>query len=64
MAKFTHLELTKHYDIIDAETGHWLTQGIQGADAMAADWPNDSEAWDTGETEFDGKPLDIAKANQ
>jgi|HubBroStandDraft_4_1064222.scaffolds.fasta_scaffold1880854_1 hypothetical protein len=60
MAKFTNLTIDEHYDIIDGETGHWRTQGIQGADAMATTWKDGDEAWPVGETEFRGKPVEIA----
>jgi hypothetical protein len=62
MAKFNHLEATKNYDIIDGETGHWRTQGIQGAAAMAAEWHEGDEAWPAGETDFiSSEPIEIAE---
>jgi hypothetical protein len=59
--KFHDLEASENYDIIDAETGHWITQGIQGADAMATTWPESSEAWPAGEDDFSGNPEDVAR---
>lgn len=61
MAQFSKLIIDEHYDIIDGDTGHWRTQGIQGANAMAIAWEDGDEAWPAGETEFDGKPVEIAK---
>ena len=58
--KFHDLDPSENYDIIDAETGHWITQGIQGADAMATEWPAGSEAWPAGTEEFSGNPKEIA----
>lgn len=61
MAKFRKLEIEAHYDIIDSETGHWRTQGIQGAAAMATTWDKGDEAWPAGERDFSGKPIETAK---
>jgi hypothetical protein len=60
MAAFSVLDPEQSYDIIDAVSGHWLTQGIQGTDALSADWPDGAEAWLAGEDAFTGEPLDIA----
>jgi hypothetical protein len=30
MAKFSYLTIERKYDIIDAETGHWLTHDMRG----------------------------------
>jgi hypothetical protein len=48
---FTALTLEATYDIIDGETGHFLTQGIRGCDAMAAKWPNGAEAYPAGDVD-------------
>ena len=61
MAKFSRLEVEENYDIIDGETGHWRTQGIQGADAMMMAWNVGDEAWPAGETEFSGRPVEVAR---
>jgi hypothetical protein len=61
MAKFHGLLIEQHYDIIDGKTGHWRTEGISGADAMATDWQRGDEAWPAGEEKFDGKPKAIAR---
>jgi len=58
---FTDLEITVSYDILDATSGRWLTEGIQGADAMSVGWPDDAEAWPTGEETFAGKPVEVAR---
>ncbi len=60
MAKLTNLIGDETYDIIDAQTGNWVTQGIQGADAMAEEWGDGDEAWPAGEEVFSGKPIDVA----
>lgn len=61
MNKFTSLEIDRHYDIIDGESGHPLSLGVQGAEAMRLDWPEDAEAWPAGETKFRGSPVEIAE---
>lgn len=61
MSKFTNLEITVTYDIIDAESGHPITEGIQGADAMSQDWADNAEAWPAGETKFAGQPVENNK---
>jgi hypothetical protein len=73
MAKFRKLVMDEHYDIVDGRTGHWRTQGIchlkisligtdvQGCAAMASRWSKGDEAWPTGEENFHGQPVDIAK---
>ena len=60
-AKFSNLVVDESYDIIDGESGHWRTQGIQGAEAMATEWNVGDEAWPENDTEFRGKPIDVAK---
>jgi hypothetical protein len=60
MAKFSYLTIERKYDIIDAETGHWLTHDMRGGVALASDWPEGAEAWPAGEREFNGKPEDVA----
>ena len=60
MAKFHKLPPDAHYDIIDGGSGHWRTQGIEGGAAMEAVWHLGDEAWPAGETEFKGKPVDVA----
>jgi len=59
-AKFRNLAIETSYDIIDGVTGHWRTQGIQGAAAMAATWKKGDEAWPAGEQDFAGKPVEVA----
>ena len=59
--KFSNLEIDCNYDIIDAESGHPLTEGIQGADAMSDNWPDGAEAWPAGETKFLGKPFEVSE---
>ena len=61
MARFSRLAVDDHYDIIDADSGRWITQGIQGADAMATTWDEGDEAWPSGEKDFKGSPVDIAR---
>lgn len=61
MSKFTALEIDRNYDIINGETGHWRTQGIQGSDAMSQSWDEGDEAWPAGETEFSGEPVEVAE---
>lgn len=60
MAQFNNLKADASYDIISAKSGRWITQGIQGADALAADWPAGSEAWYAGEEDFVGQPIETA----
>jgi hypothetical protein len=60
MNTFNKLNPTSSYLIVDGETGYSLTDGIQGSDAMAMDWPAGAEAWNTGETKFMGSPVDKA----
>ena len=60
MAKFVDLDPHLNYDIIDGETGHWRTMGIQGCHAMTSHWEEGDEAWPTGETEFRGQPVETA----
>jgi|ETNvirnome_2_130_1030620.scaffolds.fasta_scaffold52905_2 hypothetical protein len=61
-AKFHNLTHDAHYDIIDSETGTWLTRGIQGATAIATAWRDDAEAWPAGTTDFDASsPVEIAR---
>lgn len=57
---FTELTPGANYDIIDGESCHWITQGIQGADALSQDWPEDAEAWPAGESDFSGSPVEVA----
>ena len=59
-AKLYGLYDSDNYDIIDAETGHWVTQSIQGGDAMRATWTVGDEAWPTGEGRFCGEPVAVA----
>ena len=59
--KFQKLEIYRNYDIIDGESGHPLTEGIRGAEAMASEWPEGAEAWHVGETEFATRPVEIAE---
>lgn len=61
MSKFTQLNIASSYDVIDAETGHPLSLGVQGAEAMQLDWPEDAEAWPSGETKFHGEPVEVAQ---
>ena len=61
MAKFTQLELTANYDVVDPKENHFITQGIQGADAMEVSWPKGAEAWPAGEEEFKGRPSDVSQ---
>lgn len=58
--RFHALDPAENYDIIDSEAGHWITQGIQGADAMATTWPAGSEAWPAGTEDFSGSPEEVA----
>jgi len=60
MARFTELDITNSYDIVDADTGDWITQGVQGSEAMQRNWPDDAQAWPQGEREFEGSPVDVA----
>ena len=59
-ARFSQLDAEANYDIISSVTGHWITQGIQGADALAEAWPDRAEAWLAGEEDFGGEPIDVA----
>ena len=69
MARFNRLAIDAVYDISDPVSGHWITEGIQGADAMQTQWPVGAEAWQEGPTDddgfdlrdFDGDPDDIAE---
>lgn len=61
MATFNELNPTTNYQIINGENGYSLTDSIQGADAMTTDWPDDAEAWPQGETEYKGKPVEVAQ---
>ena len=61
MSRFNALETNQTYLLIDGETGHSLTDGIAGADAMAEEWPAGAEAWPAGENQFDGSPVEIAE---
>lgn len=60
MITFCNLKPECAYDIIDSETGHPLSLGAQGAEAMRLDWPEDAEAWPAGETKFRGSPVEVA----
>ena len=60
MSRFNTLNPIKNYLLIDGETGHSLTDGISGADAMADDWDAGTEAWPAGETEFNLEPRETA----
>lgn len=55
----TELNPEGHYDIV-GESGHWVTCGIQGGDAIRAAWVVGDEAWPAGEDTFDGDPVAIA----
>jgi hypothetical protein len=57
--RFNQLHIEDHYEILDPETGRPLTDGIQGAAAMAARWPVGAEAYLSG-TECAGNPVEIA----
>ena len=59
-AKLYGLYYLDNYDIVDAETGHWVTQSIQGGDAMRATWTVGDEAWPAGEALFAGEPVAVA----
>jgi hypothetical protein len=63
-AKFSanDLQYDVNYDIIDAESGNWICQGMQGCDVLAQnDWPVGAEAWSAGESDFRGFPIGIAE---
>lgn len=59
MARFTNLDPRQNYDIVDPDTGLYLTQGISGCDAQRgiADWPAGAEAYPTTGCD-DGDDLD------
>jgi hypothetical protein len=57
--RFNQLRIEEHYEILDPETGRPLTDGIQGAEAMATSWPVGAEAYLSG-TECAGNPIEIA----
>ena len=57
---FRSLDPTGIFDIVDGETGNWITQGIQGATAMSMSWTPGDEAWPCGEEEFSGSPIETA----
>ena len=61
MARFTELEPDGNYDIVSGTSGHYVTQGIQGADALMEDWPDGAEAWPAGEETFNGSADEIAE---
>lgn len=66
MAKFTKLDPRENYDIVDADTGLYLTQGISGCDAQRgiADWPAGAMAFvttgcgDELDDDLDDEPVD------
>ena len=60
-ASFSNLVIDAQYDIIDAETGHNITCGIQGSEAMRESWSVGAEAWPVGEEDFDGVPVEVAR---
>ena len=60
-ARFYGLLYADRYDIIDGDTGHWVTQGIQGVDATNATWGTGDEAWPSGEELFSGEPVSVAE---
>jgi len=60
-ARFYGLLYEGHYDIIDADTGKWRAQGIQGGDALRASWMVEDEAWPSGEELFSGEPVSVAE---
>lgn len=47
-AWFTELLIKSHYNIVDAEDGEFLAQGIQGCDAMRHAWPEGALAFEIG----------------
>ena len=62
MARFSNLESSDTYLIIDGETVHSKGDGIQGSYIMSSDeWDEGDEAWPHGEQDFRGRPLDVAE---
>ena len=47
-ARFGNLNIETHYDIVDGWSGHFLTEGIQGCEAMNTVWPVGAEAYEVG----------------
>jgi hypothetical protein len=60
-ARFHDLYYSDNYDIIDFESGRWVTRGIQGVDATNATWGVGDEAWPAGEELFEGDPVSVAE---
>ena len=60
-ARFYGLLYEGHYDIVSGDSGHWITRGIQGGDALRASWMVGDEAWPAGELTFAGEPVSIAE---
>jgi hypothetical protein len=63
-AKLYGLYYSDNYDIVDAETGYWVTQGIQGVAATNATWAVGDEAWPAGEEAFVGEPVSVAEEEE
>jgi hypothetical protein len=55
------LDPSAQYDIVSGDSGHWITRGIQGVDAIHAVWEVGDEAWLAGEDTFVGEPVAIAR---
>lgn len=56
--KFYNASPTMSYDVIDGQSGTWLTCGISGTEVMIEDWPDGAELYIEG-TNLD-TPLEIA----
>jgi len=62
MAKFTNLHYSTSYDIVSATSGEFLTQGIQGGEAMRTEWPEGSEAYESGEMNYDPETDEVTES--